>query len=213
MLARLQRQYVSGLPIDVERLADDPSGHTTDVVQARRDQAQVRPPVVQMVAEGLTLPDGDVGTELARRREHAERERVEDLDGPRSPIVGPAEQFPYRLKRAVDVGMLHDDGGHVGVDLGSASPPVRDGEDLGLVPRSPPVGAQRVHQPRVDRSGDEHAIATVSPRHVDRLDERRGAVVERRVRDLEARQLADHGLELEQRLQHALRELRLVRRI
>ena len=46
---------------------------------------------------------------------------------------------------------------------------------------------------------------------VRRLDERRRAVVERGVGDLEPGESGDHRLVLEERLQHALGHLRLVR--
>ncbi len=213
LLAGLQRQHVAGLAVDVDRLTDDPPGHPADVVEPGGDQPEVRATVVQVVAERLTLRDGDVGAELSGRREHAERERVEHLDRPRSRVVGPAEQVADRLEDPVDVGMLHDDGGHVGADIGLASPALRDREDLRLIPRSPAVGAERVDEPWIDGGGDQHTAAAVAARHVHGLHERGRAVVQRRVRDVEPGQLADHRLELEQRLQHSLGEFRLVGRV
>ena len=67
---------------------------------------------------------------------------------------------------------------------------------------------------RVERLG-EHDLrpAGVRPRHEARVGRDRRAVVARRVRDVHRRQLADRGLVLEDRLQHALAHLGLVRRV
>src|SRR5690554_2146128 len=51
------------------------------------------------------------------------------------------------------------------------------------------------------------------PRHKRCFGRRARAVVHRGVRDIEPEELADDGLELEDRLKRALRELRLIRRI
>ena len=213
LFARLEREHVADLAVDVDRLAADPPGHLADVVQASRDETEVRTAVVQVVPQRLSLGDRDVGTELAGRRQDAEGERVEHLDRARSPVVGPPEQIAHRLEDPVDVRVLHDHGRHVGSDVGGASASVRHREDLRLVPRSPAVRAERVHEPRIDGAGDEHPVATVAAGHVHGLDQRGRSVVQGCVRDLEPGQLADHRLELEQRLQHALRQLRLVRRV
>ena len=50
-------------------------------------QPEVRAPELQLVAEGLALPHRQVGAELARRREHPQAHRVEDLDQPRPRLV------------------------------------------------------------------------------------------------------------------------------
>ena len=213
LFARLEREHVTDLPVDVDRLAADPPGHLANVVHAGRDETEVRTAVVQMVPQRLSLGHRDVGAELAGRRQDAEGERVEHLDRARSPVVGPSEQIAHRLEDPVDVRVLHDHGCHVGSDLGGAAASVRHREDLRLVPRSPAVRAERIHEPWIDGAGDEHPVTTVAAGHVHGLDQRGRSVVQGCVRDLEPGQLADHRLELEQRLQHALRQLRLVRRV
>ena len=88
---------------------------------------------------------------------------------------------------------------HVAGHLGLAAAPVDHVEDLGLVPRSPAVGPQGLDVPRVDGGAHEHPLAARrGSRQVHGLGERRRAVVQRRVRDLEPGQLADHRLVLEQ---------------
>ena len=108
--------------------------------------------------------------------------------------------------------MLHDDGGDVVADLGRASASVRRPRTPRA--RTPPLArrsraSRRTagRRPRLTRTRRTRA----GPRHVHGLDERGRAVVQRGVRDLHAGELADHRLELEQRLQRALGELRLVR--
>ena len=87
-------------------------------------------------------------------------------------------------------------------------------EDFRAIPRSPAVGLQRRDIPGIDRSRDEHSPSPRrGPGHVDRLHQGGRPVVQRRVRDLEGRQLAHHRLVLEQRLQHSLRQLGLVGRV
>ena len=64
-----------------------------------------------MVAQHLALGDGDVGAELARGRQDAERERVEDLDRPGPGVVRRAEHLPQPvLEQPVEVGVLQHHG-------------------------------------------------------------------------------------------------------
>jgi hypothetical protein len=63
----------------------------------------------------------------------------------------------------------------------------------------------------MDRGAHERALLARDPHgEVHGLHEAVRSVVQRRVRHLHPVQLAHHGLELEQRLQHALRQLRLI---
>jgi hypothetical protein len=184
------------------------------VIQARRDHAQVGAAEVQVVAERLALRHRDVGAQFSRRRQDAERHRVEHLDRPRARGVRRSEQVPDRLEEPVPVRMLHDHAGDVVADLWRASRAAVDGEDLGLVPRSPTERPQRLDGAGIDGSRDQDAVTTRGrPGQVHRLRERGGAVVQRGVRDLEPGQLADHRLVLEQGLEDALGQLRLVRRV
>ena len=60
---------------------------------------------------------------------------------------------------------------------------------------------------------DDLGAALDSPSHQDGLGHRTRPVIHRRVRDIDTEQLTDDGLELEDRLQRALRELGLVGRV
>ncbi len=92
-----------------------------------------------------------------------------------------------------------------------AAPRRREG--LRLVAGAPTVGAQGLDHARVHRVGDQDAGARTGARQVHGLHERGGAVIQGGVRDLERGELAHERLELEQRLQHPLRQLRLVGRV
>jgi hypothetical protein len=170
LLARLEGEDVPDPAVHVHSLADDAPGHPPNVVQAGGDDAQVRAPEVQVVAEDLTLGHGDVGAQLSRRGQHAERERVEHLDGPGAAGVGLAEQLACRFEDPKAVGMLDDHGGHVVADMRLAPPPLLHGEDLGLVARSPAVGPKGLEIPGIDRLRDQDPVpARRRPGQVHRL--------------------------------------------
>jgi hypothetical protein len=74
--------------------------------------------VVEVVAEDLPFADRDVGSEVAGRGEHAEGQRVEDLDRTGAAGVSYPEQLSSGLQQAVGVGVLDDDASHVVADHG-----------------------------------------------------------------------------------------------
>ena len=65
--------------------------------------------------------------------------------------MSPLEQLTDGLQLAVNVRVLNDHRGDVAPDVGSDVAPLRNGEDLWLVPRSPAVGSQDAHEALVDR--------------------------------------------------------------
>ena len=214
LLARLEGQDVARATVAVDGLPDDPAGHAADVRHARGDQTEVRAAVVQVVAEGLSFGDGDVGPEGAGRREHAERQRIEDLDQRGAGSVGTFRERADGLEDPEPVRVLDDHGGDVVTELGLVAPA---GVGEGRASISCPVGIVEVRRVCTMR-GSTPPVTTTRERsfdetHVDRLDECGRPVVQRCVRDLELRQSAHHRLELEQHLQHALRELELVGRV
>ena len=118
------------------------------------------------------------------------------------------------LQCAVHVRMLHHDRGDVRGERRGDPPGARGGvKHIDHVAPAGTVGAQGVDRTRVDSAGDQVAGTIAPAAHVRGLDQGRGAIVERRVRDLHPGQRADHRLELEERLQHTLRQLRLVGRV
>jgi hypothetical protein len=117
-----------------------------------------------------------------------------------------------RLDAAEVVRVLHEHGRGLVADLGGQRAAIgrhRHRDDLGADPARvrlehlPVVRVQRLAH--VDLAAPRHAHG-----HQRCLGGRRGAVVQRGVRDVLTRQLTDHRLELEDRLQRPLADLRLV---
>ena len=207
--SRLQRQHVAGFP-SASTVAPTMRPGIRRVGHACGEDAEVRAAERQVVAQSLPFGDGQVRPEGAGRLEHAQRQRVEDLHEARPARVRGRFERRHVLQQPVVVRMLHHDRGHVVVHRRDAAVAVRCWDDLRLVPRARAVRSEGLDVAGVDGPGDEHARAATPPGHVDGLDERRRAVVQRGVRHLHGRQVADHRLVLEQRPEHALGELRLV---
>ena len=126
--------------------------------------------------------------------------------GERREVAHPAEEF----------GVLHDDAGGLPVDpFDEPLGPVEirfQAVEFGGKEFEP--GFRHLAVVGVEPAGHQHAPPPGDPeRHVDRLQAGGGAVIHRRIGDIEAGDQRDLGLELEQRLQGSLRYLRLVGRI
>ena len=122
-----------------------------------------------------------------------------------------------RLEHAEDVRLLEDDAGGV---LGRPAQHVRLGRPVAVrnlddvEPESRRVGLHDLTHLWVRRLGDDDLRATRRVlRHEARVGGDGRAVVPGGVRDVHPGQLADRGLVLEDRLQHALAQLRLIRRV
>ena len=217
LLARLQGQHIAALARGVHRLADDPARQPAHVVRACGQEAVVRSAVAHRVAGGLALADRHRAAVGTRRLEHAERHEVDVCDRHRTGVVCRRCELGSGLQNAEEVRLLEDDRRGI---LGRRANPVRIGrtalvrhlDDVEPEPRR--VGLHDLAHLRVGRLGDDDLR---SPGRVLR-DEAgvggdRRAVVAGRVRDVHAGELADRGLVLEDRLQHALAHLGLVRRV
>ena len=208
------------LPSRVDGLAGEPARHLADVLLAAREQADIRPAELQPDADRLALADDDVGAHLARRFDQPQRDRFGDHRD---------QQRPRRVRRfgdrrevgdaAEDVGILDHDRAGLAVDAGDQPLGVGFGGQLGQrgiehiagEPRHGPgdVDVMRVQARRIRCLGPPRD----PPRHADRFPAGGRAVVHRGIGDLAAVQPRDLGLELEQHLQRALRDLRLVGRV
>ena len=120
------------------------------------------------------------------------------------------------FSRAEEVGVLDHHSRDTAVERGGDRRPVGrfpDGRRQFGEPQAEVAGVAADHQAvdRVDAAGHDDCVA---PGGVhggeDRLGQRRAAVVHRGVGGIEAGEAADHRLELEDRLQGALRHLGLV---
>ena len=170
------------------------------------------------VPGSLSFADRERAAVAARRLEHAERQRVDVRDRQRTGVVRRGREVRRRLEAAEEVRLLEDDRGGVRrprarSSVGSVVPP-----RCGTSTTSRPNPAAYVFT-TCRTCGFVASVTTIlSPagrvlRDVAGVGGDRRAVVAGRVRDVHARELADRRLVLEDRLQHALAHLRLVRRV
>ncbi len=210
LFARLQREAVCGLALGVHRHAHQSPGHAALQLIARGHVAGMRPAEAHRHSEALRIADRDVRAPLARRLEEREREQIR----------GDHEIAASRVQRLGNSRMLADLAVHARVlhqraegverrDLVGRHDAHFDAERLGA----------RAHD--VDRLG-EHVVGdrektrsalrrAQAERH--RLG-RRGRFVEHRsIGDGHAGEVGHHRLEIDERFQPPLRDLRLVGRI
>ena len=217
LLAGLQGQDIGAPAFDVGRLTDDPAGHAPHIVGACRQEAVMGAAVRLVVARRLSFADGERAAVRTRSLEDAERDRVDVRDRQGTGVVRGGGEVGCRLQAAEEIRLLEDDARRVargGGQLVRIGHPVtvRDLDHL-----EAEAGGIRLHDLsnlRVQRLGEDDARAAgdVLGDEAGVCGDRR-AVVAGRVRDVHAGQLADRGLVLEDRLQHALAHLRLVRRV
>jgi hypothetical protein len=211
LLAGLQGQPVRGPPGGVDRHAHQPAGQRPPVGVAGRQEACVRATEGHGDAEALGRAHGGVGAQLAGRHQQGAGEQVGGHDGqaargldglddrpqvahhPRRARV--LQQHPERVGRGQVGGGITDR--HLDAQRFGARGHHRDGLRVAF-------GVDEEHAAGVARrpAAQRHRLGG------------RGALVEHRgVGDLQAREVADHGLEGEQRLEPALADLGLVRRV
>ena len=179
----------------------------------------MRAAIAQTDAEALSLPGDDVGAPRARRLQRTERHGfAHHRHQQRALRMASFGERPEIAHRPEDIRLLDDHACRFIVHQGfQRRRPVR------LAPgRRRPVarhfqtretrqslhrlGIMRMQPPRQHRPGAPRAAA----RHQHRLGAGARAVVHRGVGDLHPRNQRDLGLELEQRLQRPLRDLRLI---
>jgi len=176
-----------------------------------RDIGGVRPAVAHRHPEALGRADGDVGPELARRNKKRERQRIGRHDRERSGCVQAGNGRPKIPDFAAAAGVLKERAEHrarskIGQRIADNDLPAE-----WLRPR-----AQHGNGLRVTVAVDEESRGgdTRDPaRHRHGFGGGGRLVEERCVGDLEACEIDDHGLEIQQGFEPALADLRLVRRI
>jgi len=174
----------------------------------------VRAPVREVVPSRLPFSDGDRAAVAPWRLEHAKRERVDVSDRKRLGVVCGGSQLGCGLEHPEEVRVLEDRTRSVVAGFAQLvgvgrSVAVRHFDDL--EPEARRVGLHNLPHLRVRRLGDHHlrpAGRVLGDEACVRSDRR--AVVPRGVRDVHPGQLADRRLVLEDRLEHALAQLRLV---
>ena len=221
LLAGLQRQPVCGVAGGVDRDADEAARHLPLEAGPDRHVAGVRAAEAHRDAEPLAAPDGDVRAPLPRRRDEGEGQEVGGRGDEGTVLVGGRGQRAEVAQLAVGAGVLDDDAEDV-TTTGRRTERV-DAVDVGEV-GDRHLDAQRQGPGLGDRDGLRQGVPVdeedrlggalrAAAHEGHRLGDRGGLVEERRAGDGEAGEVADDGLEVDEGLEPALGDLRLVRRV
>ncbi len=211
LLPGLQGEPVGRAALGVLADPDEPPREVPLQTRAHRHESGVRAAVEQRHAEALGRADHDVGAHLAGRLEQGQGEQVGRHDRGGTPLVGGIDHRSGVTHGAVGAGVLDEHGVHrllpqprpgvAHVDL--------DAQRLG--PGADHLDGLRQHALVDDEPARGLAVRALAQRH--RLGGRGALVEQRRVGRGQTGQVPDHGLEVQQRLEPALRDLRLVRRV
>ena len=210
LLAGLQRHAQRRTAGGVARHANDPSGHRALMLVAARHEGGVRAAVAERHAEALRRANGDVGAVGGGRTNEHQRQQI-GADGDeaagtfyRTDRRRPVAQPPIRIRvlemraehrfRIQAVGVADHD-----VDAEPLGARAHHGDDL------------RMHG-RVDEECLRLALRQ-APDHGHGFRGRGGFIEQRGVGHRQTREVDHHLLEIEQRLQPALRDLGLIGRI
>ena len=211
LLAGLQRQPVGRVPVTVHRHPHQAARQLPGVFGVHGQVAGVRAAEAHRHTESLCGAEGDVGADLTGGGHQRQRQQV----------------GAHRHQRTTLVRAL-DQGGPVGDPAAGPRQLGDHTEELAVGQAVPQVGgddldAQRLGAGRQDRAGlgedvdidgQPPGVTPHGPVHQRHGLGGGGALVEHRsVGDLQAGQVGHHGLEVQQRLEPALADLRLVRRV
>ncbi len=212
LLPRLQGEAQRRAARRVDGDADEPAGEVALVLLADGHEAGVGAPVAEGDAEALGGADDHVGPLLPRRDQHGAGEQIGRDRDERATVVEHGDRGAPVPQASGCRRLLEERGEHA---LGPRVGVARVGDDDIEAERR---GA-RLHD--TDRLGvrvdvdDERAagvgVHPVTERH--RLGGGRGLVEQRRVRQVHAGEVGDHRLEVQERLEPTLGDLRLVRRV
>ena len=220
LLARLQRQPVGGVAVGVHRDAHEAAGQLPAQVLADGHVGGVRPAEEHRHAEPLRGADRHVGAQLARGLEQRQRQNVGGHGYRRLSGVGGLDHGGEVADFSGRAGILQQDaeGPVEGPVEGTAEVRLRgERSDAKVDAERQRAGAQHVQGLREAVRVGEEDVARLRPgnpageRH--RLRGGAGLVEQGGVGDRQPGQVGDHRLEVEQRLEAALRDLRLVRRV
>ena len=210
LLAGLQGEAHGRRAGGVEADADEAAGHRALQRVPRGEKGGMRAAETHRHAEALRGADDDVGAHRARGRQQHQAERIGGHDGERAQRMGGVDLGAEVADGAGATGILqhHGEGFGGGDGGGIASRRVdqRDAERPG--PRGEHGAGVRVEiigQRDDVGPGLGHAV-----RHRHRLGGSGGFVEQRGVGDVEAGEFADHGLEIDQRLEPALGDFGLI---
>ena len=180
----------------------------------------MRPAVAERHAEALRVADDRVGAHLARRRDERQRQQIASRPRPARPPRAPARSIGRRstipprssgycssrpnARDSASSDSCADRRPRARMSSGSARP-----RSTSSVCGKQPFDDQKHALPARRR----RLLRLQAMEHRHRLGRRRALVEERRRRDVHAGQILDDRLEVQQRLEPALRDLRLIRRV
>ena len=219
LFARGKRQHEAALALGVHRLAAQPARHLANVFRITDGkQPQIRPAKLQADAERLPLAHDDIGTEIARRRQRAQRDGFGiDNNQQRASGVGCLGNAREIRDATENIGILHHHarwlvGGNVGQQRRIVSLGVERRRAVGDA-----VAGKSRHRAddrdvmRVQPIVQKREVAAGDPAgHADRFPARGRAVIHRRIGHRAAIKPRDLRLEFEQHLQRALRDFGLI---
>jgi hypothetical protein len=212
LLTGLQGKSERGPPVGVDRDPDQPARQVALQAVAYRHVAGVRTAVEHRDTEPLGRPDDDVGTQRARRLQQDQGQRVGHDHGDAASVVGGVDRALEVYDQPVGPRIRDDHTGRVqlGPRRGQVGNDRLDPDGLG-------PGLDDCDRLR-EQAFIEHdwLIALALGRAVDegqRFGGGRPLVQQGCVSRREPGQVRDDCLEVEQRLEPALRDLRLVRRV
>ncbi len=209
LFARLQRQAQRGVALRVLGHADQAAGHVALEGVLAGHEARVRAAKAERHAKALSRTDGDVGAPLARCGQHGQRQQVRRARHHGALRVGGFGQLAVVGHGARAVRVLQQHAKAFGQAFGFVADADLDVQAFGA--RAHDFDGLRMH---VARDEEHRALglgAAARERH--RFGGGRAFVQQRGVGDVQAGQVGDHGLVVQQGLQAALRDLGLVRRV
>ena len=208
-----KREPERGAALRVDRHADQAAGQRAPVLVAHREVRGVRAAEAERHPEPLRRADHRVGAHLARRRDEREREQVGDDAHQRAARVRRRSITGARSRsRPLLPGYCTSTPKQPSIVL-----PARRGSPTTT---SIPSGSARVRTTSIvcgcasastRKTSPSFGVEAVQHRH--RLGRGRALVEQRRVGEIHTGEVADHRLEVEQRLEPALADLGLVRRV
>lgn len=211
LFAGLQRQAIGAVAAGIDGNADEAAGHRAFDGILDRHVGCVRAAVADRDTEALRGADGDIGAHFAGRFQQRQRQDIGGDHGDGAGLVQARDQAGEIMHVTVRAGILEDcaeDVDRIEIGEGIADDDV-PAERLG-------AGADEGDGLRMAVGIDEEGPGV---RLGDALGDRHafggsGCLVEQRgVGDIEAGEVADHRLVVQERFQAALADLRLIRRI
>ena len=229
LFARSERHPIRGVPVGIDRHANDATRHLAYIRRARGEECRMGAAVPQRHAESLRVSEHHIRPHLARRREDREREKIGADCNENTGLVRPLDERPQVLHGSDLVRILDQ---YAKGDGAAARL-----EQHGVVGHHLDVDVERrrAAAQHVDRlwktavAYQEHAARiaiacrrcrrmlrlcgahTVQQRH--RFRRGRRLVEQRGIRHLHAREVGDHCLEVQEGFETALRDLRLIWRV